>query len=67
MFSYIKTYPVNIENAPDPIFWDDLCDWMDDEIGEMNWNFEWKSVVDGDGVVYFNTEEDKVKFILRWL
>ena len=47
-------------------FWDEIVIWLEKEMGPINenWTYQW------DDTMYsfkFKTEEDKVKFILRWL
>ncbi len=44
----------------------DIMYWCDEEIGNENYDFSvgWS---DGSRDFYFKTEEDQVKFILRWL
>ena len=39
-------------------------DWLDHEVGieNINWCYDWMW-----SAFYFRTEEDRVKFILRWL
>ncbi len=41
-----------------------ISDWCDIEIGRSNYTMSWvNNILD----FHFKTEEDKVKFILRWL
>ncbi len=42
---------------------DDVHEWLDKEIGFENW----ERTVGAQIKFYFKYEEDKVKFILRWL
>lgn len=47
-------------------FWDQIIIWLENEIGPMNqnWTYEW----DHNKYYFkFKTEEDKVRFILRWV
>lgn len=47
-------------------FWDHIVYWLEKEMGPINknWTYEWNHV----GYDFkFKYEEDKVKFILRWL
>ncbi len=44
----------------------DQFDWLDHEIGEGQWAWNPNDQTDIDRY-YFKSEEDKVKFILKWL
>ncbi len=49
------------------IFWDsdyswEIYSWLQNEIGSENWDWSWNK-----RTLIFANEEDKVKFILRWL
>lgn len=44
----------------------EMWDWLKSEIGKQN--IDWKYIVSFfNHEIYFKCEEDKVKFILRWL
>ena len=47
-----------------PVFWE-MFDWLDTHVGRRYgpWNWQWHGQFWGFD---FETEEDKVKFILRW-
>ncbi len=47
-------------------FWDQIIKWLEKEMGPINqnWTYEWDH---NKYYFYFEREEDKVKFILRWL
>ena len=52
-----------------PFFIDDFDKWCDDNLSD--WHFGYPEIIEDGGPVrfryWFKYEEDKVKFILKWL
>ncbi len=59
---YEVYYPVSYPNFGGKV--QTLRNWLELEIGEeeVDWSYVW-----GLNIFYFKREEDKIKFILRWL
>ena len=47
-------------------FWEQIVSWLVKEVGPINqaWTYRWD---ENTYCFYFKYEEDKVKFILRWI
>ncbi len=69
-FSFIVAVTENIWKSTEHSFGDksDLSIWLQDEVGENHKDWEWWwSTASKAWLFEFKREEDKVKFILRWL